>query len=65
MSEILIIKTGKYDYIKYNRTFIEKNKDKITTKQQCPVCLGNYTYFNKSKHNNSSKHLIHLEKQKI
>jgi hypothetical protein len=65
MSDILIIKTGKYDYIKYNKTFIEKNKDKITVKHQCPICLGKYTYFNKSKHNKSSKHLLHSQREKI
>ena len=43
---------------KYVRKFIEKNKEKINTKIQCPICYSSYTYFNKSKHYKTKRHLI-------
>jgi hypothetical protein len=51
MSEII-----KYDQNKYNKRFQEKHKDKIKEKLDCPICYGTYTYFNKSKHNQSVRH---------
>jgi hypothetical protein len=52
----------KYDQNKYNRVFIEKNLEKIHEKRVCDVCCGTYTYFNKSKHLKSKKHLDLLHK---
>lgn len=43
---------------KYVRKFIEKNKDKINLKIQCPICYSSYTYFNKSKHFKTKRHLL-------
>ena len=57
--------TKKYDQNKYNKTFIEKNMEKIHTKHVCEVCCGSYTYFNKSKHLRSKKHLDLLHKQPL
>lgn len=34
----------------YYNEFKERNKDKINEKVDCPICGGNYTYFNKSRH---------------
>ena len=47
----------------YIRKFIEKNKDKLKEKQICPVCYSTYTYFNKSKHIRTKRHLTLLEVQ--
>jgi len=52
----------KYDSSKYNKTFMEKNNEKIYKKQVCPICYGSYTYFNKSKHLKSKRHIILTEK---
>lgn len=52
----------KYNYKKYNKTFYEKNKDKISEKIICNVCMGSYTYFNKSIHNKSVRHIRCLNK---
>ena len=41
---------------KYKK-FIEENKDKIKEKIECVICKGSYTYFNKSKHNKTKRHL--------
>ena len=59
-NEIPIVR--KYDQNKYNRKFIEMNSDKIHTKHICEVCCGSYTYFNKSKHLKSKRHLDLLNK---
>jgi hypothetical protein len=53
----------KYDYKKYNKTFSETNSEKIKKKCICQVCMGSYTYFNKSKHNKSKRHLLFLNKK--
>jgi len=59
-----VVKTKKkYDQKKYNNNFMEKNKDKIKLKIVCDVCCGSYTYYNKSKHMKSKKHLNLLNKQ--
>jgi len=47
---------------KYVRKFIEKNKDVINNKIECPICYSTYTYFNKSKHLKTKRHLKMLEK---
>jgi len=52
----------KYDSKKYNKTFYEKNKSKITEKIICNICMGSYTYFNKSVHNKSIRHIRCLNK---
>jgi hypothetical protein len=41
----------------YVRKFIEKNKTKISEKNICPICYSTYTYFNKSKHIKTKRHL--------
>ncbi len=48
----------KHNSTKYVKKFIEKNKDKINIKVQCPVCYSSYTYFNKSKHFKTKRHLL-------
>lgn len=48
-----------------NKNFYERNKEKITQQRVCDTCLGFYTYFNRSKHNKSFKHLRHLEHKTI
>jgi hypothetical protein len=52
----------KYNKVHYEK-FKNKNKDKINEKIECPICLGSYTYFNKSSHNKLKKHVKHLNKQ--
>ena len=47
---------------KYNKVFIEKNQTKIKEKIICDICCGSYTYFNRSKHFKSRKHLLIFEK---
>ena len=61
MDELKILETEvnpikKYDSKIYNKTFYEKNKDKVLEKIICSICCGSYTYYNKSKHNKSNKH---------
>jgi len=46
----------------YNNTFIEKNKDKVKCQEQCNICNGHYTYYNKSHHMKSKKHLFEIYK---
>lgn len=41
----------------YNDNFRHKHEYKIKEKIKCEVCGGTYTYFNKSKHNNTTKHI--------
>ena len=53
---------NKYDSKKYIQTFLLKNSDKIKEKITCNICCGSYTYFNKSKHIRSKKHLLLVEK---
>lgn len=52
----------------YNRniyeTFKKKNADKIKAKCICEICGGKYTYFNKSRHAKSKKHLLSVLKLK-
>jgi hypothetical protein len=44
----------------YYDKFREKNLDKIQEKQQCSTCGGSYTYYNKSRHIRSAKHIACL-----
>lgn len=41
----------------HRQKFLEKNKEKIKEKVQCPICYSTYTYFNKSKHFKTKRHL--------
>jgi len=56
-SETTIKYKKKYDSKKYNNTFYIKNNDKIKQKEICKICGGNYTYYNKSAHNKTNKHI--------
>jgi hypothetical protein len=51
-----------YDSKKYYENFKNKNKDKINIKVECPICLGSYSYYNKSSHAKNAKHKKHLLK---
>lgn len=51
-----------YNTKAYYKKFVEKNADKLKEKITCPVCCGSYTYFNKSKHIKSTRHIKLLEK---
>lgn len=53
---------NKYDSKKYIQTFLNKNASKVKEKITCDICCGSYTYFNKSKHIRSKKHLLLVEK---
>ncbi len=41
--------------------FINKNSEKLKVKTCCPICAGSYTYFNKSMHVKTKRHLKMLE----
>jgi len=49
----------------YYDNFINKNKERIDKQVKCDLCGGTYTYFNKSKHNNTKKHLYEILKNEI
>ena len=53
--------TSKEKQKEYHNTFMINNKDKIHEKLVCNICGANYTYFNKSRHNKSTKHKLSLE----
>jgi hypothetical protein len=69
-SDIEIVEIGfpnnkvlnKYDSKKYIQTFLNKNASKVKEKITCEICCGSYTYFNKSKHIRSKKHISLVEK---
>jgi hypothetical protein len=44
--------------------FINRNSEKIKEKVCCSICAGSYTYFNKSMHNKTKRHLKMLEMNK-
>jgi hypothetical protein len=46
-----------YDQKKYNRKFCETHSEKIHAKTECEICGGSFTYFNKSKHLKTQRHL--------
>lgn len=50
----------KYNSQKYNATFKNKHAEKLNTKINCEICGGHYTYYSKSKHLKSKKHLNKL-----
>lgn len=62
---IKVIEEPKKQYNKNNKkhfeTFYKKNIDKIKEKMTCSVCCGSYTYFNKSVHIRTKRHLKMLE----
>ena len=41
----------------YYLNFKNKNEDKIKKKQQCSICNGKYSYYHKSRHLKTVKHL--------
>lgn len=49
---------------KYHCNFKEKHKDKINEKVICPICYGSYSYFNKSSHCKTKRHLRALDYSK-
>lgn len=46
-----------YPSKKYYKNFCLKNRDKIKEKIICPVCGGSFTYYNKSHHFKTKKHI--------
>lgn len=58
MSDIKKEKKTKKDHFK---KFMNENKDKIKEQMNCDICGGSYTYFNKSHHNKSQRHLKSLQ----
>ena len=50
-------KKYKYDDKKHFKKFLESHKDKLNESIKCPICDGSYTYFNKSRHIHSTRHL--------
>jgi hypothetical protein len=59
----IVIPNKKYDSKKYYENFREKHMDIINKKMICADCLGKYTYFNKSHHTKTKKHLKALEEE--
>ena len=51
---------NKDDYLKYQKEYQLKNKDKLQAKNDCP-CGGNYTTQNKSRHIKYPKHQSYLK----
>lgn len=51
----------KYNSKKYNDTFREKHKEELKEKKICDVCNRFYTYYTKSKHMKTKKHIKALE----
>lgn len=45
----------------YYENFKNKNVDKIKEKSVCEICGGSYTYFNKSSHMKTKRHLNCVE----
>jgi hypothetical protein len=55
-------KTKKYNNTEYHKKFISENREKILIKHICEVCMGSYTYFNKSAHKKTKRHQLFLSK---
>jgi len=51
----------KYDSKKYYQNFKDKHNEIIKKKFTCELCGGKYTYFNKSHHLKTKKHLKTVE----
>lgn len=45
----------------YYENFKKKNEDKIKKKNKCEICSGIYSYYTKSKHQKTKKHLKAIE----
>lgn len=45
----------------YYRNFKAKNPEILTTKYECEICGGSYTYFSKSNHFKRQKHQKAME----
>lgn len=52
------------DNRKYYENFRAKHQDKIHKRETCNVCFGSYTYYGKSKHMKSQKHLTAVSMRK-
>lgn len=59
ISNILENETNKYKLAnkRYHLNFMTKHKEKINKKCVCELCFGTYSYFNKSKHYKSKRHI--------
>jgi hypothetical protein len=55
----------KYNSKKYNDKFREKNHEKLSLKKECEICKNHYTYYSKSKHMKTKKHLKMLSLVKV
>jgi hypothetical protein len=65
IEEPSVISSKKYNHKTYQNTFITKNKSKIMEKKQCEICCGSYTYYNRSKHYNSDRHIKMVNKNEL
>lgn len=45
---------------KHSATFMERHREELAKPQVCPLCKGHFTYFNKSKHIRTKRHLDFL-----
>jgi hypothetical protein len=52
----------RYDQKRYNKSFAEKHPDRIHAKNVCEVCCGTFTYYNKSKHLKTRRHIAMVAK---
>ena len=52
----------KYNSKKYNDKFRQKHAIKLSQKIECDICHNSYTYYSKSKHMKSKKHLKEVNK---
>jgi len=57
--------TKKYDTKKYYENFRNKNKEMVCCSIVCDICGGKYSYFNKSHHLKSKKHLREAEMKEL
>jgi hypothetical protein len=49
----------------YNYTFMKKNTDEIHKQICCDICGGQYTYFNKSRHMKTRKHMFFILRDQL
>jgi hypothetical protein len=49
---------------KYNINFKKKHEEEIKKRVICPLCFGSYTYFNKSGHSKTIRHMRAIEAKK-
>jgi len=55
----------KYNSKKYNDTFRQKHADILKQKINCSICHNDYTYYTKSKHMKTKKHIKALPKPEV